>query len=135
MSKAINFDDKRFVLVDESILEQQTVDAKVIVVTILNDPQICDKIINSTHTQNAVHQDYESLVLAQKKNEILESFCLTAKEKKVFGYLELGLTRSEIAEKMLISHGTVRNSVTKILKKLSAKNSQAAIRKIQDLLN
>lgn len=51
---------------------------------------------------------------------------LTPREQEVLGLLGKGLTNQEIAEQLYIEHGTVKNHVHRILKKLNASNRHEA---------
>jgi len=51
---------------------------------------------------------------------------LTPREQEVLGLLGKGLTNQEIAEQLFIEHGTVKNHVHRILKKLNASNRHEA---------
>lgn len=51
---------------------------------------------------------------------------LTPREQEVLGLLGKGFTNQEIAEQLFIEHGTVKNHVHRILKKLNASNRHEA---------
>lgn len=51
---------------------------------------------------------------------------LTPREQEVLGLLGKGLSNQEIADKLFIEHGTVKNHVHRILKKLNASNRHEA---------
>jgi len=51
---------------------------------------------------------------------------LTPREQEVLSLLGKGLTNQEIAEQLYIEHGTVKNHVHRILKKLNASNRHEA---------
>lgn len=51
---------------------------------------------------------------------------LTQREQEVLGLLGKGLSNQEIAERLYIEHGTVKNHVHRILKKLNASNRHEA---------
>jgi DNA-binding NarL/FixJ family response regulator len=51
---------------------------------------------------------------------------LTQREQEVLGLLGKGLSNQEIAEQLYIEHGTVKNHVHRILKKLNASNRHEA---------
>ncbi|MDO4814497.1 MAG: response regulator transcription factor [Gemella sp.] len=53
---------------------------------------------------------------------------LTNQEKTLVGLLDLGLSNKEIAEKIHLSEGTVRNYISNILTKLNAKNRTEAVK-------
>lgn len=70
----------------------------------------------------------------KRKEDLLDNFGLSPREKKVYSFLETGLTRTEIACQMNISENTVRNFISRMLKKLDVKNTKIAILKINDLI-
>lgn len=51
---------------------------------------------------------------------------LTPREQEVLGLLGKGMSNQEIADKLYIEHGTVKNHVHRILKKLNASNRHEA---------
>jgi DNA-binding NarL/FixJ family response regulator len=51
---------------------------------------------------------------------------LTQREQEVLGLLGSGMSNQEIAERLYIEHGTVKNHVHRILKKLNATNRHEA---------
>lgn len=51
---------------------------------------------------------------------------LTPREEEVLGLLSRGMSNQEIAEQLFITHGTVKNHVHHILKKLNAANRHEA---------
>lgn len=51
---------------------------------------------------------------------------LTPREEEVLGLLGEGMTNQEIADQLFIEHGTVKNHVHRILKKLNAANRHEA---------
>ena len=51
---------------------------------------------------------------------------LTPREREVLGLLGKGLSNQEIADRLYIEHGTVKNHVHRILKKLNASNRHEA---------
>lgn len=51
---------------------------------------------------------------------------LTQREQEVLGLLGKGMSNQEIAERLYIEHGTVKNHVHRILKKLNASNRHEA---------
>jgi DNA-binding NarL/FixJ family response regulator len=51
---------------------------------------------------------------------------LTSREEEVLGLLGEGMTNQEIADRLFIEHGTVKNHVHRILKKLNAANRHEA---------
>jgi NarL family two-component system response regulator LiaR len=82
-----------------------------------------------------VIKNNEKLVVEKKKDDLLNKFELTAKEKEVFKFLESNLNRTQISNAMFITKDTVKNHITNILEKLSVKNTQRAIEKIKVIMN
>ncbi|MDR1496038.1 MAG: response regulator transcription factor [Clostridiales Family XIII bacterium] len=57
--------------------------------------------------------------------------CLTSREKEVVGLIAEGLSNAEIAERLFISNGTVRNHVSTILEKTGLEHrTQIAVRSL-----
>ncbi len=75
------------------------------------------------------------LVVEKKKDDILNKFELTAKEKEVFKFLENNLNRTQISNAMFITTDTVKNHITNILEKLAVKNTRNAVEKIRSIMN
>lgn len=63
-----------------------------------------------------------------------DSFNLTEKQKQILAYLAEGLGNKEIAEKMCLSEGTIKQYVTKLLRLLNVDNRMQAGLKARDLL-
>jgi DNA-binding NarL/FixJ family response regulator len=81
-----------------------------------------------------IAKDKEKLADAKKKDDLLNKFGLTAKEKEVFRFLENNLSRTQISNAMFITKDTVKNHITNILEKLSEKNTKKAIEKINTII-
>jgi DNA-binding NarL/FixJ family response regulator len=58
---------------------------------------------------------------------------LSAREIEILRLVSTGLSNKEIAEKLVIAEGTVKNHLTNILAKLSAKDRMQAVIKARDL--
>ena len=81
-----------------------------------------EKYINS-HLAESVLKEGTSLGPTKESDGLKQ---LTTQEREVFGYLVKGLTNQEIADRMFLSKGTVRNYVSDVLKKLGLPNRLAA---------
>lgn len=82
-----------------------------------------------------VANDNKKIVKEKKKDDLLSKYGLTKKEKEVFSFLEEKLNRMQISSAMFITKDTVKNHITNILEKLSAKNTKRAIEKIKIIMN
>jgi ATP/maltotriose-dependent transcriptional regulator MalT len=58
---------------------------------------------------------------------------LTARELDVLALLAQGLTNKEIAQRLVISHGTVRQHAYNLYQKLQVNSRQQAVMKAADL--
>ena len=58
---------------------------------------------------------------------------LTARERDVLALIAQGLTNKEIAQRLVISHGTVRQHAYNLYQKLQVNNRQQAVKKASDL--
>lgn len=67
-----------------------------------------------------------SRLWATPESEMRRFNDLTPREREVLGLLGKGLSNQEIAERLYIEHGTVKNHVHRILKKLNASNRHEA---------
>lgn len=67
----------------------------------------------------------------KQKEELIEE--LSAREKEILSLIAKGFSNSEIADKLFLSVGTVKNYVTNILQKLEAKDRTEAVVKAKDL--
>ncbi|WP_051461022.1 response regulator transcription factor [Ruminiclostridium josui] len=91
----------------------------------LDLPNTIRKTFNNRSSIQVILDDYARL----KKDERLRE--LTTAEKEVFELMEQGLSHSQIAAKLSKTNNTLRTQVKNILKKLGAKNSKEAIKKIK----
>ncbi len=91
----------------------------------LDLPNTIRKTFNNRSSIQVILDDYARL----KKDERLRE--LTTAEKEVFDLIEQGLSQSQIAAKLLKTNNTLRTQVKNILKKLGAKNSKEAVKKIK----
>ncbi|QWQ38878.1 response regulator transcription factor [Gemella sp. zg-570] len=66
------------------------------------------------------------------ENIVLSDNILSAQEIKILLLIESGLSNKEIAKKMYLSEGTVRNYISNILNKLDASNRLAALNVAKD---
>lgn len=82
-------------------------------------PKVASKIISTSNTAAPV---------ANKRDVIIKDFDLTEREISVIEGIADGLTNKEVAEKLYLSEGTVKNIVTSILLKLNLRDrTQIAI--------
>lgn len=91
----------------------------------LDLPNTIRKTFNNRSSIQVILDDYARL----KKDERLRE--LTTAEKEVFDLMEQGLSQSQIAAKLSKTNNTLRTQVKNILKKLGAKNSKEAVKKIK----
>ncbi len=91
----------------------------------LDLPNTIRKTYNNRSSIQVILNDYARL----KKDERLRE--LTTAEKEVFELIEQGLSQSQIATKLSKTNNTLRTQVKNILKKLGAKNSKEAVKKIK----
>lgn len=101
-----------------------------------NPPEQIKNAVISVQGGNAVVQD---VVLEKIKNPSNKSNKedklkdLTTREKEIVLLIAKGLTNKEIADKLFISEGTVKNTVSNVLGKLSLKHrTQIAIYYLED---
>jgi len=92
-----------------------------------------NKLLIDTCSNEEIYEKYNKLLARIRFEEILDDFELTSTEKKIFYLKKVGLTRTEIAEKRIISNSTVRNQITSILKKIGGKNIKDAILKVDGI--
>ncbi len=83
----------------------------------------------------------DSLLSPQVTKRLIESFCgrsahpgpspsleqLTAREREVLELVARGLSNAEIAERLVVSHGTVKTHVARILMKLDIRDRVQAV--------
>ncbi len=79
-------------------------------------------------------ENYEKLLVEKERNDLLEHFKLTAREKEVLKYLEDDMNRSQIAKLMFTTENTVKNHITNLLKKLEVSNTKGAVEKIRKIM-
>lgn len=91
----------------------------------LDLPNTIRKAFNNRSSIQVILDDYARL----KKDERLRE--LTTAEKEVFELMEQGLSQSQIAAKLSKTNNTLCTQVKNILKKLGAKNSKEAVKKIK----
>lgn len=91
-------------------------------------------IYKNRYANDSIYQDYKKLLEGIRFNEVLDKFELTTAEKKILYLKNIGLTRKEIAEKRVVSNETIRNQITKILKKMRASNTEEALCKIRYMI-
>ncbi len=82
----------------------------------------------STKVAGAILERLASLsrVFARVENTIAEDARLTPRELEVLEFIGEGLTNQEIAERLFVEVGTVKNHVHSILEKLNVSNRQEA---------
>lgn len=91
--------------------------------------EVASRIIQKTvnHGLNVPHRN------------LLEYFdqndAYSPKEQEIITHMFNRLSNKEIADKMFLSEGTVKNSITSIYKKLSVRKRSEAIKRIQILIN
>lgn len=82
----------------------------------LIQPEIAVKVIEQFKKINSINSSDQKLSM------------FTTREKQIIFYISKGLNNSEIAEKLFIAEGTVKNNITKILKKSKLRDrTQVAI--------
>ncbi len=101
-----------------------------------NPPEQIKNAVISVHGGNAVVQDVVMEKIknpGSKSNKDAKLKDLTLREKEVVQLIAKGLTNKEIADNLFISEGTVKNTVSHILSKLSLKHrTQIAIYYLED---
>lgn len=87
----------------------------------LIEPSITKKIL----------QELTKIETTYKIDSLLEP--LSSREKEILSLMAKGLTNQEIADKLFLSVGTVKNYVTNILQKLEAKDRTEAVIKAKNM--
>lgn len=90
--------------------------------------------IKMVHLGNTVFQDSVFKSINKKKKEKLDMSELTEREVEVVKLIAEGLTNKEIAERIFLSEGTIKNYISNILNKLNLKQrTQIAIKYLQSI--
>lgn len=121
-------------------------DAKILYLTTFNDDEYIIKAISIGAKGYIIKQDFESIIPAvksvykgqsvfgnaiteklpgiinKKKTFDYESFGITPQEKEIIEEIAKGLSNKEIADKLCLSEGTVRNYLSNILRKLDLRD-------------
>lgn len=128
-----NLKDK-VLIIDKTLLENRSnnYNAQIIYLTTSNNSTIINKILDYVQKKIQKNNKEKPDIQTLKRISVLDNFQLTPQEKKIYIYLEQGKTRSEIAKKLVLSEITIRNAVSRILKKMAVKNSREAILKVKE---
>jgi NarL family two-component system response regulator LiaR len=123
--------------------------AKVIMLTSLEDEAVITQAFTAGAVQYVVKTDYRTLPqtirgLLRSKNPmevLLKEFArlkreeqlqpLTGAERELFGLLEEGYSQPQIGRKLFKAESTLKNQVNKMLKKLRVKSSKEAVEKVR----
>ena len=121
-------------------------DARILFLTTFNDDEYIIKAISIGAKGYIIKQDFESIIPAvksvykgqsvfgnsiteklpdiinKKKEFDYESFGITPQEKEIIEEIAKGLSNKEIADKLCLSEGTVRNYLSNILRKLDLRD-------------
>ena len=121
-------------------------DARILYLTTFNDDEYIIKAISIGAKGYIIKQDFESIIPAvksvykgqsvfgnsiteklpgiinKKKEFDYESFGITSQEKEIIEEIARGLSNKEIADKLCLSEGTVRNYLSNILRKLDLRD-------------
>lgn len=92
--------------------------------TLIN-PDVATKLVNVIQQENLSPtpvEDKELMNIGLIANDELEEFELTNREKDICHLLAKGKNNKEIGEKLMISDGTVKNNITRILDKLEMRD-------------
>ncbi|MGL6107832.1 response regulator [Romboutsia sp.] len=147
--------DMRMPVMDgEEVLEEinkKKVDTKVLILTTFDEENLIssaikhktngyllknskpEKIISGIKSVNLGNSVFEAeiiskLAIESKKDESLEIYNLTDREKEVVRLISEGHSNKEIASEIFLSEGTVKNHITSILSKMDLKHrTQIAI--------
>lgn len=90
--------------------------------------EVASRIINKTIKQKAY------LPRQQLLGYFHQNDTYSLKEQEIIIHMLNRLTNKEIAEKMFLSEGTIKNNITRIYKKLNVRKRSEAIKKIKTLL-
>ena len=121
-------------------------DARILYLTTFNDDEYIIKAISIGAKGYIIKQDFESIIPAvksvykgqsvfgnaiteklpgiinKKKSFDYESYGITSQEKEIIEEIAKGLSNKEIADKLCLSEGTVRNYLSNILRKLDLRD-------------
>jgi len=121
-------------------------DAKILYLTTFNDDEYILKAISMGAKGYIIKQDFESIVpavrsvfngqsvfgraiteklpdmLSKKRCFDYEAYGITPQEKEIIDEVAKGLSNKEIADKLCLSEGTVRNYLSNILRKLDLRD-------------
>lgn len=92
--------------------------------TLIN-PDVATKLVNVIQQENLSPtpvEDKELMNIGLEANDELEDFELTNREQDICHLLAKGKNNKEIGEKLMISDGTVKNNITRILDKLEMRD-------------
>jgi len=127
------------------ILEKNR-DAKILYLTTFNDDEYIIKAISIGAKGYIIKQDFESIIPAvksvykgqsvfgnditeklpdminKKKEFDFEKYGITPQEKEIIEEVANGLSNKEIADKLYLSEGTVRNYLSNVLRKLDLRD-------------
>lgn len=91
---------------------------------VVMQPDVTERILTELKQQNKQQRQTDSIQLAENK-KLAE---LTEREKEVLSLLGLGHNNKEIAKKLFISEGTVKNYISAVIRKLELRDrTQAAL--------
>lgn len=129
----------------EKILEKEP-EAKILFLTTFSDDEYIVKALNIGAKGYLLKQDFEGIVpalkavaggqsvfggeimgkipvLMQGRGEVdYRQYDISEKEQRIIGLVAEGMSNREIAEKLYLSEGTVRNYISTILEKLSLRD-------------
>lgn len=90
--------------------------------------EVASRIIQKTINPKSKAPNRQLLVYFQ------ENDMYSTKEQEIIIHIFNRLTNKEIADKMFLSEGTIKNSITRIYKKLNVNRRSEAIKKIESLI-